>query len=217
MFPGSSHSQNGLTAGILPPSQDGSSRHHPLDSSAMAGPHHHLSPLPAAESTREGLTPNILTPLKAFIPPALLQKHPLPPAQTHPPGGQPFPTLSSKPYQAFQNPAAAAAPPLAPQGYQGSFHSIQNCFHYGDCYRAVGPAGGSGDGLAGEPHGFNPLRSNGYHPLGTPLPAQGYDTLSEAPCGPQEAASSSPDDSGFFPSGPYEPCLNSLPSIYADT
>ncbi|XP_043859001.1 zinc finger protein GLIS1 [Dromiciops gliroides] len=223
VFPGSNVSQNGLTAGILPPPQDGAPRHHPLDSTAMASSHHHLSPLPAAESTREGLglglTPSILTPLKALIPPALLQKHPLPPAQTHPPGGQPFPTLSSKPYPPFQN-SAAAAPPLAPQGYQGSFHSIQNCFHYGDCYRAVEPAGsssGGGDSLAGEPHGFNPLRSNGYHTLSAPLAAQGYDTLSDGPCGPQEAGTTSPEENGFFPNGSFDPCLNSLPSIYTDT
>ncbi|XP_027708527.1 zinc finger protein GLIS1 [Vombatus ursinus] len=217
MFPGSGASQNGLTSGILPPPQDGPSRHHPLDSSAMASSQHHLSPLPAAESTREGLTPSILTPLKALLPPAVLQKHPLPPAQTHPPGGQPFPPLSSKPYPPFQNPAAA--PPLTPQGYQGSFHSIQNCFHYGDCYRAVEPAGGSGggDGLAGEPHGFNPLRANGYHTLSAPLPAQGYDTLPDGPCGPQEAGTTSPEENGFFPNGSFDPCLNSLPSIYTDT
>ncbi|XP_074077489.1 zinc finger protein GLIS1 [Macrotis lagotis] len=217
LFPGSSASQNGLTSGILPPPQDGPSRHHPLDSSAMASSQHHLSPLPAADSTREGLTPSILTPLKALLPPALLQKHPLPPAQTHPPGGPPFPTLSSKSYPPFQNPPA---PPLAPQGYQGSFHSIQNCFHYGDCYRAVEPASGTnggGDSLAGDPHGFNPLRSNGYHTLSAPLPAQGYDTISDGPCGPQEAVTTSPEENGFFPNGSFDPCLNSLPSIYTDT
>ncbi|XP_031824943.1 zinc finger protein GLIS1-like [Sarcophilus harrisii] len=160
------------------------------------------------------LTPSILTPLKALLPPALLQKHPLPPAQTHPPGGPPFPTLPSKPYPPFQSPAA---PPLAPQGYQGSFHSIQNCFHYGDCYRAAEPASGGGDGLTGEPHGYNPLRANGYHPLSTPLPAQGYDTLSDGPCGPPEAGTTSPEENGFFPNGSFDPCLNSLPSIYTDT
>ncbi|XP_068949071.1 zinc finger protein GLIS1-like [Petaurus breviceps papuanus] len=225
MFPGSGASQNGLTAGILPPPQDGPSRHHPLDSSTMASSQHHLSPLPTAESTRESglgkgvLTPSIVTPLKALLPPALLQKHPLPPAQAHPPGGQPFPTLSSKPYPPFQSPAAG--PPLAPQGYQGSFHSIQNCFHYGDCYRTVEPAGSSGgssgDVLAGEPHGFNPLRANGYHTLSAPLPAQGYDTVPDGPCGPQEAGTTIPEESGFFPNGSFDPCLSSLPSIYTDT
>lgn len=61
-------------------------------------------------------------------------------------------------------------PPSA--GYQGTFHSIQNCFPYGDCYRTAEPAAG-GDGLAGEAHGFNPLRPNGYHGLSAPLPATG--------------------------------------------
>lgn len=61
-------------------------------------------------------------------------------------------------------------PPSA--GYQGSFHSIQNCFPYGDCYRTAEPAA-SGDELAEEPHSFNPLRPNGYHSLSVPLPATG--------------------------------------------
>ena len=68
----------------------------------------------------------------------------------------------------FVNPALP--PPSA--GYQGSFHSIQNCFPYGDCYRVAEPAAG-GDGLAGEAHSFNPLRPNGYHSLSAPLPATG--------------------------------------------
>lgn len=68
-------------------------------------------------------------------------------------------------------------PPLPPPaGYQGSFHSIQNCFPYGDCYRSAEQAT-SGDGLAGEAHGFNPLRPNGYHSLTAPLPATGKPRL----------------------------------------
>eukprot|EP00069_Balaena_mysticetus_P001205 bmy_15157T0 len=73
-------------------------------------------------------------------------------------------------------------PPLPPPaGYQGSFHSIQNCFPYGDCYRSVEQAA-SGDGLAGEAHGFNPLRPNGYHglTLGDGLP-HASPCLSRAP------------------------------------
>lgn len=63
--------------------------------------------------------------------------------------------------------------PAAPSaGYQGSFHSIQSCFPYGDCYRVAEPAA-SGDALAGEASGFNPLRPNGYHGLSAPLPATG--------------------------------------------
>ena len=66
--------------------------------------------------------------------------------------------------------------PPPPAGYQGSFHSIQNCFPYGDCYRSAEQAA-SGDGLAGEAHGFNPLRPNGYHGLSAPLPAPGKPVL----------------------------------------
>lgn len=60
--------------------------------------------------------------------------------------------------------------PLA--GYQGSFHSIQNCLPYADCYRTPESAA-SRDGLGGDTHGFNPLRPNTYPSLSTPLPAPG--------------------------------------------
>ncbi|XP_039094711.1 zinc finger protein GLIS1 isoform X1 [Hyaena hyaena] len=114
VYPGSITPHNGLASGILPSMHDVPSRHHSLD--ATSGSHHHLSPLPAAESTRDGLGPGLLSPmvspLKGLGPP------PLPPSsQSHSPGGQPFPTLPSKPpYPPFQSPPP---PPLpSPQGYE---------------------------------------------------------------------------------------------------
>ncbi|XP_063568426.1 zinc finger protein GLIS1 isoform X3 [Pongo abelii] len=219
VYPGSITPHNGLASGLLPPAHDVPSRHHPLD--ATTSSHHHLSPLPMAESTRDGLGPGLLSPivspLKGLGPP------PLPPSsQSHSPGGQPFPTLPSKPsYPPFQSPPP---PPLpSPQGYQGSFHSIQSCFPYGDCYRMAEPAAG-GDGLVEETHGFNPLRPNGYHSLSTPLPATGYEALAEASCPtalPQQPSedvvSSGPEDCGFFPNGAFDHCLGHIPSIYTDT
>ncbi|XP_034497157.1 zinc finger protein GLIS1-like [Ailuropoda melanoleuca] len=218
VYPGSITSHNGLASGILPPVHEVPSRHRPLDASTSS--HHHLSPLPTAESTRDGLGPGLLSPmvspLKGLGPP------PLPPSsQSHSPGGQPFPTLPSKPpYPPFQSPPP---PPLpSPQGYQGTFHSVQNCFPYGDCYRTAEPTA-SGDGLAGEAHGFNPLRPNGYHSLSAPLPATGYEALAEAPCPtalpPQpseDMVSSGPEDSNFFPNGAFDHCLSHIPSIYTD-
>ncbi|OBS78206.1 hypothetical protein A6R68_19408, partial [Neotoma lepida] len=52
VYPGSVTPQNGLASGILSPSHDVPSRHHPLE--VTTGSHHHLSPLPTAENTRDG-------------------------------------------------------------------------------------------------------------------------------------------------------------------
>ncbi|XP_059545501.1 zinc finger protein GLIS1 isoform X3 [Myotis daubentonii] len=217
VYPGSITPHDGLAPGLLPPTHDVPSRHHPLEATTSS----HLSPLPTAESTRDGLGPGLLSPmvspLKGLGPP------PLPPSsQSHSPGGQPFPALPSKPpYPPFQSPPP---PPLpSPQGYQGSFHSIQSCFPYGDCYRVAEPAAG-GDALAGEASGFNPLRPTGYHGLSAPLPATGYEALAEAPCPtalppqpPEDVVSSGPEDCSFFPNGAFDHCLSHIPSIYTDT
>ncbi|KAM5247415.1 zinc finger protein GLIS1 isoform 2-T2 [Ctenodactylus gundi] len=216
VYPGSVTPHNGLAPGILPPTHSIPSRHHPLDATSRS---HHLSPLPTAESTRDGLGPGLLSPmvspLKGLGPPLLP-----PSSQSQSPGPQPFPTLPSKPpYPPFQSP-----PPLSsPQGYQGSFHSIQNCYPYSDCYRTSEPAA-SGDAVSGEAHGFNPLRPNGYHSLSTSLPAAGFEALAEAPCPtalptqPSEhVAPSGPEDCSFFPNGAFDHCLSHIPSIYTDT
>ncbi|XP_055978305.1 zinc finger protein GLIS1 [Sorex fumeus] len=217
LFPASAAPQNGLTAGILPPTHEGPARHHLLDATASQ---HHLSPLPTTESTRDGLGPGLLppmvSPLKGLGPPLLP-----PSSQGHSPGGQPFATHPSKPpYPPFQSPPA---PPLpSPQGYQGSFHSVPSCFPYGECYRPAEAAGG--EALSGEAHPFHPLRPNGYAGLGAPLPATGYEALAEAPCptalpsqSTEDVVSSGTEDCGFFPNGAFDHCLGHIPSIYTDT
>ncbi|XP_064928176.1 zinc finger protein GLIS1 isoform X4 [Columba livia] len=209
---GRSVGHHDLITGILPPPHDIPSRHHPLDST-LSSPHHHQSPL---ESAREGLAPNIISPLvsplKALVPPSLLQKHGSPSSHSQSPNGQQFSGIPNKPYAQFQNQSVQQGS----QGYQGSFHSIQNCFHYGDCYRTMDQSVTS-DVLTGESHCFNPLRQNGYHILSTPLASTGYDAITEAQCVSEDMVSNGTDDNGFFQNGTFDHCLNHIPSIYTDT
>ncbi|NXN10753.1 GLIS1 protein, partial [Indicator maculatus] len=212
MYSGSSANQNGPSPGVLPPPHDLPSRHHPLEP-ALPSPHHHPSPL---ESAREGLGPNIISPLvsplKALVPPSLLQKHSSPAAHSHSPHGQQFSGVPNKPYAPFQ----AQSAQQGAQGYQGSFHSIQNCFHYGDCYRTMDQSVTS-DVLTGESHCFNPLRQNGYHILNAPLASTGYEAVSEAQCVAEDMVSNGTDENGFFQNSAFDHCLNHIPSIYTDT
>ncbi|KAJ7395402.1 hypothetical protein BTVI_155783 [Pitangus sulphuratus] len=212
MFSGSSTTHNGPSPGVLPSPHDIPARHLPLDS-ALPSPHHHQSPL---DSAREGLAPNIISPLvsplKALVPPSLLQKHGSPSSHSQSPNGQQFPGIPNTPYAPFQNQSVQQGA----QGYQGSFHSIQNCFHYGDCYRTMDQSVTS-DVLTGESHCFNPLRQNGYHILNAPLASTGYDTIPEAQCVSEDMVSSGTDENGFFQNGAFDHCLNHIPSIYTDT
>ncbi|XP_027504804.1 zinc finger protein GLIS1 isoform X1 [Corapipo altera] len=212
MYSGSSSSHNGPSPGVLPSPHDIPSRHLPLDS-ALPSPHHQQSPL---DSAREGLAPNIISPLvsplKALVPPSLLQKHGSPSSHSQSPNGQQFSGIPNTPYAPFQNQSVQQGA----QGYQGSFHSIQNCFHYGDCYRTMDQSVTS-DVLTGESHCFNPLRQNGYHILNAPLASTGYDTIPEAQCVSEDMVSSGTDENGFFQNGAFDHCLNHIPSIYTDT
>uniref|UniRef100_A0A670XSM2 GLIS family zinc finger 1 n=1 Tax=Pseudonaja textilis TaxID=8673 RepID=A0A670XSM2_PSETE len=100
--------------------------------------------------------------------------------------------------------------------YQGSFHSIQNCFHYGDCYRTM-DSSFSNDVLSGESHCCNPLRQNGYHILSAPVASTGYEVISEAECISEEVINGTEENNGFFQNGTFDHCLNHIPPIYTDT
>ncbi|NWY38217.1 GLIS1 protein, partial [Sylvia atricapilla] len=212
MYSGSSTNHNGPSPAVLPPPHDIPSRHLPLDS-ALSSPHHHQSPL---ESARDGLAPNIISPLvsplKALVPPSLLQKHGSPSSHSQSPTGQQFSGIPNTPYAPFPNQSVQQGS----QGYQGSFHSIQNCFHYGDCYRTMDQSVSS-DVLTGESHCFNPLRQNGYHILNAPLASTGYEGISEAQCVSEDMVSNGTDENGFFQNSAFDHCLNHIPSIYTDT
>ncbi|NXM88814.1 GLIS1 protein, partial [Oenanthe oenanthe] len=212
MYSGSSTNHNGPSPAVLPPPHDIPSRHLPLDS-ALSSPHQHQSPL---ESARDGLAPNIISPLvsplKALVPPSLLQKHGSPSSHSQSPNGQQFSGIPNTPYAPFPNQSVQQGS----QGYQGSFHSIQNCFHYGDCYRTMDQSVSS-DVLTGESHCFNPLRQNGYHILNAPLASTGYEGISEAQCVSEDMVSNGTDENGFFQNSAFDHCLNHIPSIYTDT
>ncbi|XP_029473795.1 zinc finger protein GLIS1 isoform X2 [Rhinatrema bivittatum] len=210
MYTGSSATNNGATSGLLPPTHHLPPRHHVLES-ALTSSHHHLSPLSGVESTRDGLTPNILpagSPMKALVPPSLLQKRGSPASQRQSPSGQQFPGGPNKAYSQFSNQLASQTP----QGYQGSFHAIQNCFHYGNCYRTTEPSVG-GEVLTGEAHCFNALKQNGYHVLGTP--STDYD-ICETQCVAEDVVASGAEENGFFQNGAFDQCLNHIPPIYTD-
>ncbi|NXR22446.1 GLIS1 protein, partial [Cinclus mexicanus] len=212
MYSGSSTNHNGSSPAVLPPPHDIASRHLPLDS-ALSSSHQHQSPL---ESARDGLASNIISPLvsplKALVPPSLLQKHGSPSSHSQSPNGQQFSGIPNTPYTPFPNQSVQQGS----QGYQGSFHSIQNCFHYGDCYRTMDQSVSS-DVLTGESHCFSPLRQNGYHILNAPLASTGYEGISEAQCVSEDMVSSGTDENGFFQNSAFDHCLNHIPSIYTDT
>ncbi|NWH93991.1 GLIS1 protein, partial [Aegithalos caudatus] len=212
MYSGSSTNHNGPSPAVLPPAHDIPPRHLPLDP-ALSSPHHHQSPL---ESARDGLAPNIISPLvsplKALVPPSLLQKHGSPSSHSQSPNGQQFSGIPNTPYTPFPNQSVQQGS----QGYQGSFHSIQNCFHYGDCYRTMEQSVSS-DVLTGESHCFNPLRQNGYHILNAPLASTGFEGISEAQCVSEDLVSNGTDENGFFQNSAFDHCLNHIPSIYTDT
>ncbi|XP_030063572.1 zinc finger protein GLIS1 isoform X2 [Microcaecilia unicolor] len=209
MYTGSSTANNGPTSGLLPPTHDLPPRHHMLES-ALPSPHHHLSPLCGAESTRDGITPGILpsggSPMKTLVSSSLLQKHGSPTSQSQSPNGQQFPGSPNKPYSQFPNQPT----PQTPQGYEGSFHAIQNCFHYGSCSRAMEPSG-RGEALPGEAHCFNMLKQNGYHILGT----TDYE-ICEAQCVAEDVITNGAEENGFFHNGAFDHCLNHIAPIYAD-
>ncbi|XP_060132882.1 zinc finger protein GLIS1 [Zootoca vivipara] len=211
MYTGSSTNHNGPSPGLLPPSHDVTAKQHMLEST-LTSAHHHASPI---EGTREGIVPNIhpplVSPLKTIVAPPLLPKHSSPSSHSQSPRGQHF--SANKTYTQFQNQSAQQGP----QGYQGSFHSIQNCFHYEDCYRAMDSSVNS-DALSGDSHCFNPLRQNGYHILSAPIASTGYEVISESQCVSEEVViNGTEENNGFFQNGTFDHCLNHIPPIYTDT
>ncbi|KAJ1170285.1 hypothetical protein NDU88_002164 [Pleurodeles waltl] len=211
MYTGSGSTHNGL----MPPTLDLSTRHPSLEPS-LTSPHHHLSPLSTVENTREGHVSNILShlgsPMKTLNTTSLMPKNCPQPSQRQSPNGPQFQGVSNKTYSPFENQPAQQAP----QGYQGSFHSIQSLFHYGDCYRTMEQSVNN-DVLTGESHCFSPIRQNGYHILPTSTASTGYGIISEAQCVSEDGVTNATEENGFFQNGAFDNCLTHIPSIYNDT
>ncbi|XP_043941393.1 zinc finger protein GLIS1 [Protopterus annectens] len=212
IYTGSGATQNSPTMGIVPPTHD-VSRHNQHEGN-LASPQHHLSPLSVLENAREGVVPSLLSPIdspmKSLGPPP----PPLPKPASTSSHGQPSQELSStheKHFSQFQNHPVHQAH----EGFQGSFQSVQNCFHYGDSYRTMEQSVNS-DVLPGESHCFNSPRSNGYHVLTMHSSSAGYDVTPETQCVSADMTCG-PEDNLFFQNGSFDRCLSHISSIYAET
>ncbi|XP_058890919.1 zinc finger protein GLIS3-like isoform X3 [Acipenser ruthenus] len=209
MYAGSSAHHNGQTSGLLPPTQDLSSRHQSLEGN-INSPHNHLSPLSAVENTREGIaTPLLLppgiSPMKSVAPPAAqMEKHSSSSSQGLAHSEHQL-VAHQKPYLHFQDQHTH-------EGYQGSF---QSCFHYGDNYRIEQSV--NDVSLAGDSHCFNPHRQNGYPMNSAHSGSTGFGMVQEMQSGSGQEFSPTSEENVFFQVGTFDRCLNQISSVYTGT
>ncbi|GCB71114.1 hypothetical protein scyTo_0005844, partial [Scyliorhinus torazame] len=127
----------------------------------LRSPHGHLAQLPTVENPRQGPGPVVLpfsslvSPRK-MLAPALLQRHgphSPQPSNNQLSGGhhKSYPVFQSQLMQPFQ------------AGYQGSFHTMQNTFQYGDSFRTMEHTANHNSLSADDSHCPSPARQNGYH------------------------------------------------------
>ncbi|XP_041861189.1 zinc finger protein GLIS1 isoform X2 [Melanotaenia boesemani] len=172
------------------PITDLPSRQHRLDRDL--GSPHHLSPLAAMDSTRDGVTGPLLSPgMKATgTPPPPLEKQ-----HVHP---------HHKPYSHYHQ--------STNDEYQGSF---QSCFHFGDSYRMEQTV--SGVHVPGDSHAYTSHQHNGFHMSNSNASSAGFSLTQELQGGTGCQFSSSPEDSIFFQVGSFDRSLSHMSSVYTET
>ncbi|XP_056234935.1 zinc finger protein GLIS3 [Seriola aureovittata] len=180
---------NPVSATDLPP------RQHRLD--RELGSPHHLSPLTAMDSTRDGVSGPLLSPgMKATgtpppPPPPLEKQH----GHSH-----------QKPYSHYHHHQSAN------DEYQGSF---QSCFHFGDSYRMEQTVGGVH--IPGDSHAYTSHQHNGFHMSTSNSGSAGFSLTQELQGNAGCQFSSSPEESIFFQVGSFDRSLSHMSSVYTET
>ncbi|XP_048394691.1 zinc finger protein GLIS1-like isoform X2 [Stegostoma tigrinum] len=177
--------------------------------------HGHLTQLTTVEDTRQGARPIILpfsslvSPRK-MLAPTLLQRHG--PHSPQPSNNQ----LSGGDHK--YNPVfqSQLMQPLQ-AGYQGSFHTMQNTFQYGDTFRTMEQTAIHNSHPADDSHCPGAARQNGYHSLIAHASLSGFDIVPEAQGTFGETLRNELEDNGLFQVNTIDRFVSQLSSIYTET
>ncbi|XP_072367402.1 zinc finger protein GLIS1 [Scyliorhinus torazame] len=181
----------------------------------LRSPHGHLAQLPTVENPRQGPGPVVLpfsslvSPRK-MLAPALLQRHgphSPQPSNNQLSGGhhKSYPVFQSQLMQPFQ------------AGYQGSFHTMQNTFQYGDSFRTMEHTANHNSLSADDSHCPSPARQNGYHSFIAHASLSGFDIVPESQGTFGETLHNELEDNGLFQVNTIDRCLNQMSSVYTET
>ncbi|KAM9848929.1 uncharacterized protein glis1b [Aulostomus maculatus] len=198
LYAGSSTPHHSASVDLLSPTPNPSSvtdlpsRQHRLDRD-LSSPHH-LSPLAAMDSARDGVSGPLLSPgMKGSgtppPPPPLEKQH-----------GHPH----HKPYYHHHQPAN--------DEYQGSF---QSCFHFADSYRMEQAV--AGVHVPTDSHSYPSHQHNGFHMSTGNTASAGFSITPELQGGAGCQFSSSQEENIFFQVGSFERSLSHISSIYTET
>ncbi|XP_038572035.1 zinc finger protein GLIS1 isoform X2 [Micropterus salmoides] len=204
LYTGSSTPHHSASVELLSPTPNPSSasatdltsRQHRLD--RELGSPHHLSPLAAMDSTRDGVSDPLLSPgIKGTGTPPPPPPPPLEKQHVHP---------HHKPYSHYHQHQSAN------DEYQGSF---QSCFHFGDSYRMEQTVGGVH--VPGDSHSYTSHQQNGFHMSTSNTGTAGFSMTQELQGGAGCQFSSSPEESIFFQVGSFDRSLSHMSSVYTET
>ncbi|XP_043555556.1 zinc finger protein GLIS3 isoform X2 [Chiloscyllium plagiosum] len=181
----------------------------------LHSPHGHLPQLTTVENTRQGAKPVVLpfsslvSPRK-MLAPSLLQRHgphSPQPSNNQLSGGDHkynsvFPSQLMQPFQA---------------GYQGSFHTMQNTFQYGDSFRTMEQTTIHNSHPADDSHCPGAARQNGYHSLIAHASLSGFDIVPEVQGTFGETLRNELEDNGLFQVNTIDRFVSQLSSVYTET